>query len=119
MTEYRCGVCGEFVGEDENPLTPEMLDHGYCYSCAFWLKHFEQDKTRPEAIVVDGVHYIVGSEDGPGYTPCRGFGGTRFEIEFLDGRETVVSTNLWCQGDIPAGWRKLFPDTARFIPNEG
>jgi hypothetical protein len=115
MNNYTCRVCGKIEdldsisdAADEKAL---MREQGYCFSCAFWARYHERDKTDDNALVVDGTHYVICRErpGGP-----RGFGGIRFKIEFNDGR-MVETTNLWCQGDIPEEWRKLFPDTARFI----
>lgn len=72
-------------------------------------------KDDPAVVRVDGVHYMCGDNDTP--YGSRGFGGHRFNILFHDGRR-FVSTNLWCQGDIPEVFRGLMPDNARFVSEE-
>jgi hypothetical protein len=41
-------------------------------------------------------------------------GGARSTIRFRDGR-SVVTHNLWCQGEVPAHFREALPDNAEFI----
>jgi hypothetical protein len=65
-------------------------------------------------VVVKGCHYIIGAEKPTTPRSWRGFGGDRYHIRFNDGRE-VVSTNLWCQGPIPAQFREQLPDNAEFV----
>lgn len=67
---------------------------------------------RKDAVVIDGKHYRIGEERGPG-EGFLGFGGRRFDIEFLDGRETVTH-NLWYQGPIPPKFLPRLPDNARW-----
>lgn len=79
----------------------------------FWQPHIEK-RNDPDHVVVKGVHYIIGAEDPSIKRNWRGFGGDRYHIKFHDGR-TVVSTNLWCQGPIPARFREQLPDNAEFV----
>lgn len=100
-----CKICGKEHNDSED----------ICFDCNFWSKKLLQDKENPERIaIIDGTHYFIGDEDSQ--SGFRGFGGARFQIEFNDGRK-VVTTNLWCQGDIPEFWRNKFPDNAKFERN--
>lgn len=78
----------------------------------FWQRLIDQ-RNNPNFIVVNGTHYQIGPEES---TPrrWRGFGGDRYTIKLSDGR-TVTSTNVWCQGAIPAEYREQLPDNAEFI----
>ena len=110
-----CKICGtveekRFVEEVQRVMEKEEL----CFTCNFWREQMELDKKSPnDYVIVDNVHYRIGPEGYDGY--FRGYSGRKFIIKFNDGRERVT-TNLWCQGDIPDGyWRDLMPDNAIFI----
>lgn len=98
------------------PVCNKELKSSRCFTCEYWEKFYKDLKKDPERyIVIDGVGYTIGDEDSPSY--FRGFGGDKFQIIRNNG-EKIVSTNLWCSGDIPEGhWRELLPDTARFKNN--
>lgn len=106
-----CHKCGK-----EEPLqwVPAMNDrlraNKTCFNCDFWLE-LVAVKDEPCMVRRDGMHYCINDEKSIG---MRGFGGTRFKIQFHDGRY-VESTNLWCQGHIPEHFRDLLPDNAVFI----
>lgn len=78
----------------------------------YWQKLIDS-RESPNHVVVNSTHYMIGPEDS---TPrrWRGFGGDRYVIQFSDSRR-VTSTNLWCQGTIPAQFREQLPDNAEFI----
>ena len=110
-----CKICGEvehgkFIDKVQNVLEKEQI----CYTCYFWKEQMEKDKEHPnDFAIINGEHYRIGDENDKGY--FRGFGGRKFKIRFHDGRERVT-TNLWCQGDIPHEFREKFmPDNAIFI----
>lgn len=64
-------------------------------------------------VVIEGVHYRLGQNgDRPG--PYNGFAGTRYDIEFDDGRR-VTTHDLWYQGPVPPKFRDRLPDNARFV----
>lgn len=83
-----------------------MEDHGWCFGCAFWGVH-KQNYTGH--FVADGTCYFIGPEEP---SSIRGFGGRKFRVVFHDGRDPVITTNLWHNGEIPAVWRSEFPDDA-------
>lgn len=69
-------------------------------------------KAAARRIIVGHTVYTIEPEtDAPGY--CKGFGGRRWDIVFLDGRR-VTTTNLWHGSTVPPKWRERWPDTARF-----
>jgi hypothetical protein len=47
-----------------------------------------------------------------------GFGGSEFRILPDDGREVIISHNVWCQGEVPKKFRKVLPDNAIFLEKE-
>ncbi len=110
-----CSFCGKELDELDRGwhyptgLGPAMLDNGTCFTCEFWR---EQSLDRSNALVVGGTQYRLGPEDA---RDMRGFSGNRWTIEFLDGSGVVTSTNLWCQGKVPAAWLPMLPDSARFL----
>lgn len=68
---------------------------------------------RSNAVVINGVHYRIGPPGGE----FQGFGGRRYDIEFLDGRR-VTTYNLWYQGLIPPKYLIQLPDNARWVHPE-
>lgn len=80
----------------------------------FWARLVEVDEQDQLGVVVNGVHYRLGP-DRKG-APFKGFDGRRWEIEYLDGRPSVVTNDLWYQGRVPERYRVLLPDNARFMP---
>jgi hypothetical protein len=95
------------------PIPDRLRERCICHGCDLWTGKAEEQ--GPHVVVVRGTRYTI-SPDIPG-NRFAGFGGSRFEIEFLDGR-TVVSHNLWFNGEVPAHFRKRIPDNARFILRE-
>lgn len=84
----------------------------------YWEKRIEADEQFPhQAVVVDNIHYVVGSEAQP-VGASRGHGGRKFRIRFFDGR-LVTTTNLWHQGPIPPVFRDRLPNNAEFIDDHG
>ena len=105
----KCPTCGKEIGtfvSDERSL----IENGECFSCSIWRERLPL-VGRPNIAIIDGTFYTIGDEDDP--SPFRGFGGDKFVIKFKDGRE-VVTTNLWCGGDIDEHWKSKFPDNASF-----
>lgn len=80
----------------------------------YWMRQVDGDEEDQRGVVVDGVHYRLGPNK-PGRGEFKGFGGRRFEIEWLDGRPSVVTNDLWYQGRIPDKYRILLPDNAKFV----
>ncbi|MFD9950543.1 hypothetical protein ACFWYW_57555 [Nonomuraea sp. NPDC059023] len=79
----------------------------------FWGPGGYRDGDDPaKRVVVDGEHYLICEETGQ--LRFRGFGGSRFHIEFFDGRR-ATTTNLMHQGTVPDRYRDLYPDNARFL----
>ena len=112
----KCPTCnkeigtGSFISSDER----SMKENGECFECDIWRKSLEK-LNNPETAIIDGTFYSIGDEDSK--SPFRGFGGARFQIEFNDGRR-VITTNLWCGGDISKYWRdNFYKDNARFEKN--
>jgi hypothetical protein len=110
----KCTSCGATY--DPTHTNPDST-HGrfmgakkVCFGCAFWSDKLNiADHSRVARI--DGTHYFYEDDKDGGF---KGFGGRKFEIKFHDGR-TVVTRNLWCQGNIPAHFRDRLPDNAEFL----
>ena len=112
MQTVTCCECGsqEELTWDQD-LNARFLKLKLCFTCNHW-----QDRIThygPASVIIDGEHYMIGSEDDD--YPSRGHGGQRFRIKFNDGRE-VVTTNLWHQGKIPEHYRDRLPDNAVWVP---
>ncbi|MEA4956931.1 hypothetical protein SDC9_07477 [bioreactor metagenome] len=111
-----CPMCKEeFIIEMDDCFKRSYYDNTFCSdgcgSANFWLEKVEE-KDNPNSVRVDGTHFWIGDEDSK--SGFRGHGGAKFIIVFSDGRE-VITTNLWCQGDIPLNYRKkVLHDNAEF-----
>lgn len=104
-----CKVCGQRApgrdtrfGSDDLPV---------CSKCAFWLDLIR--RKGDHTAVIDGTHYSVFPAADP-KKGLLGFGGRKFTVKFKDGR-TVVTNNMWHQGEVPALFRKHLPDNAEFV----
>lgn len=123
MEKKPCVVCGgtAYLGSYAGPTGKRMNETGECYSCAHWaLRAAASD--RSDEVVIEGWMYTIGaepSEEARRYRPQDyGMSGRRFDIEFLTGPhagEKYTTHSLWSVGEIPAHFRSLFPDTARFL----
>ncbi len=82
---------------------------------AFWR---EQAADRQGAIVINGVHYRIGKNNGRTMAPFKGFGGRRFLVRRLNGGHIVRIDDLWYQGPIPPEFREMLPDNAEWVDPE-
>ncbi len=74
------------------------------------------NKNSPKVARIDGKHYYVG--DAHISSPINGFSGRWFTIEFTSTKRRVRTCDLWYQGKIPPGLRKVLPDNAIFIEDQ-
>jgi hypothetical protein len=93
----------------EPELQERLVREKRCFACDFW-KRCEAAKDDPHIVRIRGAHYIIGRGN---VADCRGFGGTRFIIDFFDGRR-VETDCLWEQGKIPRAFAWRLPDNAVF-----
>ena len=107
-----CRECGKPFDALSCGDGPRMVEQQLCFTCLFWTDHLEKGDKDGRRVIVYGHHYKIGSE-APSYN--RGFGGQKFTIRFLVDGETIVTTNLWHQGAIPAHFRDRLPDNAEFV----
>lgn len=109
-----CLECGVTQGLCWFPdINAKLKARSLCHSCDHWTHYVETDPSNPDALVIEGAHYVVGDE-AHGGGRMSGFYGQKFIIEKFSG-ERIVTTNLWCQGRIPERFRGRLPDNARFI----
>lgn len=121
MAKVICSLCG--AEEDTERWIPSaaksIQTFGICQKCLFWREQTTLDDTERGLhrwAVINGTHYVLNKHTD--IAIFKGFGGNNFHIRFKDGFETECD-NLWCQGDIPAGyWRNLLPDNAEFVNEE-
>jgi len=79
----------------------------------------EADANRLKAVVIDDRCYTVTPDSAtPG--PGDGYGGARFDIEWLDADgaptgETFITHNLWLRGTVPPTYRYRLAVNARFV----
>ncbi len=118
MSEFPIVDCVECGQQDEAHYYKEkkqrMVDLSLCFSCLHWTDLIKV-KNESRVARIDGSHYMIEPDkpkDKPGF--LKGFGGTRFEIKFFDGRQ-MVTHNLWHQGLIPQHFRERLPDNAEFV----
>ena len=84
-----------------------------CFKWEHWLEKAREFQDSKKIIaIVEGAHYTICPEEHPPI--MHGYGGRNFTIRFHDGRE-MATTNLWFQGVIPDGIRKILPDNAIFL----
>lgn len=106
---FACKECGKHY---HSSMTGSTLREGLCFKCNFWMDKvaWENDpEEKLRCVRVSGKHYHI--SEGFGFS--KGFGGSKFCIQFKDGR-LVQTSNLWHQGDIPAHFKKRLPDNAEF-----
>ena len=112
-TEFDCKRCGK---HEKNTYFKDVHDRllasRLCHTCDYWQQKIAI-RDRKNVARIGGTHYVITPEtSGPNH--CKGFGGDRYKIRFDDGR-VVETTNLWCQGGIPADVRADLPDNAVFL----
>ena len=112
----KCKICGKEEDVSHFIHREELEKQGICFSCDLWQKRAVDYQKEDKYLhpIIDGVYYTVGDENSKSY--FRGFGGSRFQIEFEDGHK-VISTNLWCGGDVPEIWRSKLSNNAKFENN--
>jgi hypothetical protein len=111
---FKCRKCGEIEQNQFHEDTKKrLLELRLCFYCDFWQTKVGRCRESNQA-VIDGKVYSISPDQPAGYQGFLGFGGSRHEIQFFDGR-TVVSHNLWFNGEIPPHWRDELPDNARFV----
>lgn len=59
-----CSICGttEAVdpGEYRKCLIRSIMERdGVCYSCAFWIRLYEENKNNPNWLIIDGESWIA------------------------------------------------------------
>ena len=108
----KCPTCNKELGTNIPISSDErsMKEHGECFECSLWRERLSL-VGKPNIAIIDGTMYTIGDEDDP--SPFRGFGGDKFVIKFKDGRQ-VITTNLWCGGNISDAWKSKFPNNADF-----
>jgi hypothetical protein len=119
LSPGKCKECGEEIKTDcvDWRFAEPMIKKCVCQKCSFWLEHAEhRDKFTVIIEEDDGSrrHYRVGREQKNVPSFCKGFGGQRFKIRFLDGR-FLETTNLWHQGIIPERFYDRLPVNAEFV----
>lgn len=77
----------------------------------YWESQIASEPER--RVVVNGVHYRLG-KNGDRRGEYNGFGGRRFDIEYLEDGRVITTYDLWYQGQIPPKFREQLPDNARW-----
>lgn len=112
---HTCSNCGSLEpNKYMEPINSQMIAAQLCFKCNFWQGIALSSKS-PNSVRIKGKHYFIhkdASSDCP--KSMLGFGGRKFVIKFLDGR-TVVTNNLWHQGDIPVSFQDTLFDNAEFV----
>lgn len=109
-----------------------QVQTGVCGSCDHALDMWRM-RNDPETVRIKGQHYRLGNELAGELDPKMslsvlveklrkdhptkwglGMGGQMYVIRFNDGR-TVITNNLWHQGDITPVVGHLLPDNAVFV----
>jgi hypothetical protein len=114
-THFTCSSCGHHPVKTHfgEPTRSRMITKQVCFTCDFWLGLIDNKGLTPEnRFIIEGHHYVALPND-PHPLAMRGFSGRRFEIKTDDGR-TIVTNNLWHQGEIPERFRDRLPNNAVF-----
>ena len=109
-------------GHENMPVCAECgltHEHGgrYCSTCGFWLEKLEWTE-RGRSLRTRSGDRIVHYSCEPGIVPARpgmGHGGDRFTFRLADA-STVVSNDVWFQGEIPARFHDRLPVNATIEP---
>lgn len=106
----KCEICGKEI--EESHYHGSVLCSSECFNKKFWHDIIaEKDKH----IIIDGKCYCdAGMVKNPSPYAFLGHGGRCFWIRFKDGH-TLITNNLWFQGEIPDEFREDLPDTAEFF----
>jgi hypothetical protein len=134
VTNRKCRICKKrFVYTDtslKNQGRVHQADNSACTECQYWLDKFKEIDD-PAYARIDGAQYRIGEcldnyELKPGDTlesivkaydsgkGNKGFGGSKFAIQFDDGR-VVITDDLWHNGRVPAAWVDFLPNNAKFL----
>lgn len=85
-----------------------LVKSGVCGYCDSWVDLWRRRDSK-DTVRINGEHYAIGD----GETVSLGMGGTSHTIRFDDGR-LVTTKDLWHQGTIPAQFKNVMPDNAKF-----
>jgi hypothetical protein len=107
---FNCQICGEIENLTYTEERQRQLaHHRICFSCNFWVERFWFHLTDPQSVICNREAYMA--RDTPLERRFRGYGGRKFTFYMLDGR-TIVSTDVWHQGEVPEHFSHLLPDNA-------
>lgn len=109
LIDSKCVCCGSEVNYKKysGECGRRMLLNSLCFTCSFW----DEKANDGRFFNVDGRSYFIAPPSKSG--PMRGHAGATFTVVFESGK-TVVSKNVWCQGEIPERFISQFK-TAEFI----
>ena len=99
------------------PIQSIMERDGVCYSCAFWIRLYEENKNNPNWLIIDGESWIVHPFVPNTNNKTRrfmGMGGRIMEAISNDGRK-IIFNDWWHQGKIPEEFKELMPDNAKWV----
>lgn len=123
--KFTCSCCGEeYTTESNLEVSRRLATFKLCFECDYWheyIKRVADYRNDGSSIRVGGVHYVICPEDSRHTGILRGYGGSRKFIRVPPLNQNhperiFVTTNLWCQSDIPARFREMLPDNAEFMP---
>lgn len=109
----KCVICGKEI--EKSQYLGTILCSGECFTKDYWRRVIAE---KEKHIIINGVCYRdCGNVDNPPRGLTLGHAGRRFWIRFKDG-STLITNNLWYQGEIPDEFREDLPDTADFYTPE-
>lgn len=102
----KCEICGKEIEKSTYGSLAVLCDNDECFQKWFWKNLVN---TQNNYIIKDHKCYHIKDEKSRDF--FRGFGGTKFEINMIDGG-TLITTNLWFVGEVPEELRDDLPDNA-------
>jgi len=105
-----CIICGKEIGPNQGYYSTEdgPVCSSKCHTEHYWEKIIDDE----DRVVIDGNCYSIGREDVS--KESKGYNGRYFRIKLFTG-ESIETTNLRFNDEVPEEYRHILIDNARFI----
>jgi hypothetical protein len=123
---FQCVECKRSVFSTDLRYTEEMnaqlIEAQMCFKCNFWTERLNYQGDHA-VVRFEGHHFMYDTKRpwNEDTNTFRGHGGAIFKITFhlADVGQSVLTNDLWAQGEIPKHFRSRMPDNAVIerVPN--